>query len=433
MMPSEVLEPTTMLSQSAAAVAANAVNESYHHHHHLRLHHQDEHQLRCSESVASSVLQDLSFGSAYGAGSSVAKRVCSGGIGGGGGDVSGDEVMTMESSTTTPLASPAVHLAMSGMNNIEALHLNGRPSYVQKTECDDSDMMCPEEGNAIGLDDGGVTRRAIVTGSPSPSYAAANNHHTSPPPTAAAEEEFDANSWEMLINRLPSAVVRRLLLSSIQEHEGVRATVHANMIQEVNQWREARLARLMNRLKRSVLKLEISSFHERLVKIANNTSDCWEEQHAIVLEFCRTMESYMFGAYEVGCDFRKHYPLCIEIFYMVIEGAQKLSQVPTQFDVSETLSDWNPATRYVPESFSKAKGFVSCVFRLWSHVLHVSTIDADSQQNPTKIHKLFVWSVMHDPQRQLLVHLTQFEGNTSYSKNVAMEVYQHFAGIKNES
>jgi hypothetical protein len=340
-------------------------------------------QLRCSESVASSVLQDLSFGLNF-------RRESSD-----------------DSATSTPItsanASPAVH-AQHHVKGVERLQLNQQQqqhgAVVQKMD-EDSPMT---EGTE-------VTKQ--------------EDHQMT-----GDRGDFDANSWELLINRLPAAVVRRLLLTTIQEHEGVRTTVHNQMLQEVNLWRDARLARLMNRLKRSVLKLEIAGFYDRLVKVTSIASDCWEEQHAIILEFCKTMESYVFGAYEVGCDFRKHYPLCIEIFYMVIEGANKLSQINTQFDISETLSDWTPSTRHVPESFTKAKGFVSCVLRLWSHVLHVASVDQEAQQNPTKIHKLFVWTVMHDPQQQLASHLMQFEGQNAQTKNIALEVYQHFAALK---
>jgi hypothetical protein len=238
--------------------------------------------------------------------------------------------------------------------------------------------------------------------------------------------ELNPNEWERTINRLPSAVVRKLLLLSVKNSTDAAKVVQSKLYEELSIWRESRLNRLLKKLKRSILKDILESYAQRLTRLISSAPSSFEEHRLLVLDFCRNAEPYIFGAYEIACDFKKHYPLCIEVFQMVIDAALRLANENPSLDISSILSEWSPKSQYAPESFVHVRGFIPCVFRLWSHVLHITTLDKEMKCNPPKLHKIFSWSVSHDTNVQLPSHLSEIEGD-SHQRNLALELYSfHF-------
>eukprot|EP00475_Leptophrys_vorax_P003677 TRINITY_DN12156_c0_g1_i1.p1 TRINITY_DN12156_c0_g1~~TRINITY_DN12156_c0_g1_i1.p1 ORF type:complete len:722 (-),score=157.48 TRINITY_DN12156_c0_g1_i1:402-2489(-) len=254
-------------------------------------------------------------------------------------------------------------------------------------------------------------------------------------------EEIAPDQWTTLVDQLPSTVLRKLMKIAVGDIQQLRECIHNSLMPELLQWRDARLSALLMKLKKQPLKTQIALYIDRLSRLVSVASDCWEEQHALVMDYCRVMEPYLFGGYELGCEFRQQFSLCVEIFWIVLEGSRRLCKVPTPFDIGETLAEWKPdtgsgtASGRVGKIFGfessvlisgNSRGFLEFLYRVWSHVLHIAATDESLQSHPTQLHQLFAWSVKHDSQRKLGDQLSLLAESPVIGGTKALELYEHY-------
>lgn len=220
------------------------------------------------------------------------------------------------------------------------------------------------------------------------------------------------------LSRLTPAVLRELVISCSINVPESRGFLKESIISLLQSNREARFRYLVGKVKRSHMKAMISAFQAKIAELGEND---WEEQHCLVIQLCRELEPFLFGAYELGCDHKKYYPLCIEVFAIAIEAAGEMVRLQTQFDVEEALLDWKPRFKMCPPSFANAKGFVQCILRMWSHVLHTASYDSALSEN--LLRKYFSWTSARDTNRELQTHLEHFYPTNTMPRNKALELY----------
>lgn len=243
-------------------------------------------------------------------------------------------------------------------------------------------------------------------------------------------QEIDLKYWHAAIDDLPADVVRSLLWMTVQNFEVVRESIHQQILQHLTQWKETRLIKILQTLKKPFLKARVGFFLDRMTKLQSVANDWWEEQHQLASDFCKEMESYLSASLELSINFKQHFALCIEILMMISEGYARLCRIPSNFDINDALSQWTPQSAYLSRIFPSSlprKGFTEYIFGVWGQVLHVACQDEDLRKQPGMINQLFVLSVKYDPEKKILHVLQNLHQNMDEAlrnENKSLEIYE---------